>query len=807
MPYRSPCFPVMTTVATDRMRPTHLLLTTAGLAILAGCLSAQPAIGQWRDHFQYKHTIAVVQGNADLFCATTTAIFKYNEQSGETERYTKVNTLSDVNIQALGWNGSQNALVVGYRNGNLDVVRSRSTSNLSDIKRSTLVGDKGIYCVVDQGDLVYLGCGFGIVVVDLARMEVKDTWLIGANAAQLQVNGITFHNDSIYAATQAGVFAAWQGETNLAAYTNWHKRNDLPGASGAFTSIVTFNDHLMVNRRLSPNDQSELDSIYYFDAGWQVLTGAGGDYNRSLRVSNNGQRLTLTGRNRVREYDMDLAELLYGDNLSGSELRPRDAVHRDDGGVWIATDGHGLASFRSNNNFSLAYPNGPDNNSVYRMSSAKGSIYATTGGPSGNWGNEYRKDGVHYFLDGRWSTTKGENDPLFASGSNDYGASLNDVMAVQADPDDGSHAFIGSWDDGILEMRDGHGVRYFTADNSSLQRFQNGSQNTDPTQVGGLAYDEKGNLWATNSNCSKPISVRLKNGNWQSFGTGSALGNNTLLSDIIVAKNGYKWVVRPRSAGLLVFTDNATPTDPGDDQSKALSTYEGQGKLPSMDVFCVAEDQDRQIWVGTGKGVAIFYNPDAVFSTNNFDAQQVLIEQDGNYEILLDKESVSAILVDGANRKWLGTQTSGLYLVSSDGTKQIAHFTMANSPLPSDNIICLTMDDATGELFIGTDQGIMSYRGDATAGSRSPDCATVFPNPVRETFTGPVAITGLASGSDVRITDVAGNLVYRTTSLGGQAIWPATDMKGQRVSAGVYLILSVDPEGTNKCNTKVAVVR
>lgn len=807
MPYRSLLFRVVTSVAPDRMRPLQILFTITGLALLAGSISAQPAIGQWRDHFQYKHTIALVEGNSDIYCATTTALFKYNAQTGETERYTKVNALSDVNIQALGWNSSRNAVVVGYRNGNLDVIRSGSTTNMPDIKRSAIVGDKGVYCITSRDDLAYLGCGFGIVVVDLTRMEVKDTWLIGPNAAQIQVNAITFHNDSIYAATQVGVFAAWQGEANLAAYTNWHKRNDLPSANSAFTEIVTFNGQLFVNHRGSENDQSELDTIYYFDAGWQVLATAGSDFNYSLRVSNDGQRLTVTGRNKVREFNTDGVVIYFGDQLNGADLRPRDAIHRDQGGIWIATDGHGLVDFRSNNNFSISHPNGPDNNTVYRMSAAKGSVYVTTGGPSNNWAYEYRKDGVHYFVDGRWNTANRGNDPLFDTGSNDYAGSLNDVMAVQVDPDDGSHAFIGSWDDGILEMRDGRGIGFFTPDNSSLQRFQNSADNSVPTQVGGLAYDEKGNLWATNSNCSKPISVRLKNGNWYAFGTGTALGNNALLSDIIVAENGYKWVVRPRSGGLLVFTDNGTPSDPGDDQAKALSTFEGQGKLPSMDIFSIAEDQDRQIWVGTGKGIAVFYNPDAVFSSDNFDAQQILIEQDGNVQILLETEAVSAIVVDGANRKWLGTQSSGLYLVSADGTEQVAHYTAANSPLPSDNIIAMAMDDATGELFIGTDQGIVSYRGDATAGSNTADCATVFPNPVRENFTGPVAITGLVRGSDVRITDVAGNLVYRTISMGGQAIWPATDMKGQRVSTGVYLILSVDPEGTNKCNTKVAVVR
>lgn len=790
------------------MRPSRTFFLALGLVGLAGHLAAQPAIGKWRDHFQYRHTIALVQGNDDIYCATTTAVFKYNEQAGETVRYTKVNALNDVDILSLGWNSERSALLVGYKNGNLDVIQGGNSVNLPDIKRSSIVGDKGIYTIIDRGELVYLGCGFGIVVVDLARMEVKDTWLIGPNAAQLQVNSIAFHGDSIYAATQQGLYAAWQGEANLAAFTNWHKRTDIPGADGAFSAVLSFGGNLIVNRKGSTNPSAELDTAYYYDASWHVITAIQGNSNKALHISTNGSTLTVTQQGRVRQFNTDLNETYYADRAGGNAaLDPLDAIERGTGGLWVATTTHGLVRFNGGNDVNDIYPNGPANTSVYRMSSAKGNLYVTTGGPSGNWGDEFRKDGVHYFVDGRWSTADQTNDPLFASGSNDFAEALNDVMPVQVDPEDGNHAFVGSWDDGLLEMRNGHGIGFFDDGNSSLQRLQNSSSTSVATLVGGLAYDEKGNLWVTNSNCNAPISVRLKNGTWHSFSANAALANNTLLSDIIVGKNGYKWIVRPRSSGLLVFTDNGTPSDPGDDQAKALTTFEGQGKLPSMDVFAVAEDKDQQIWVGTGKGVAVFYNPDAVFTNGNFDAQQILIEQDGNVQILLETESVSAIAVDGANRKWLGTQTGGLFLVSADGTREIAHFTAANSPLPSDNIVCLNIDAITGEVFIGTDQGIMGYRSDATEGSLTADCASVFPNPVRETFTGPVAITGLIRGSDVRIMDVAGNLVFHTISLGGQAIWPATDMSGNRVSTGVYLVLTVDPEGKSKCNTKVAVVR
>ena len=363
------------------MRLLLFLLLATGFT---GMLSAQTAIGQWRDHYQYAHTLAVVQGGSDIYCATNTAVFKYNEQSGETERYTKVNALNDVNIQVLSWNSSRNSLLVGYKNGNLDIMGNGSVSNIPDIKRSGIVGDKGIYCIANQGDLAYLGCGFGIIVVDLQRMEVKDTWLIGPDAAQLQVNGISFQGDSIYAATEQGLYAAWQGAPNLAAYTNWHKRPDVPGASGAFSAVVSFNGNLMVNRRVSPVEQDELDTIYYYNAGWHVMASAPIDFNRQLNISPDGQLLTVTGRETVRRFGTDLAFVDYAFNIGDEGVHPIDAISRSQGGMWIASNGHALLRFIDPTNYTANFPNGPTNYSVYRMSSAKGSLYVTTGGPSGN---------------------------------------------------------------------------------------------------------------------------------------------------------------------------------------------------------------------------------------------------------------------------------------------------------------------------------------------------------------------------------------------------------------------------------------
>jgi ligand-binding sensor domain-containing protein len=394
---------------------------------------------------------------------------------------------------------------------------------------------------------------------------------------------------------------------------------------------------------------------------------------------------------------------------------------------------------------------------------------------------------------------------LLNSGANVYGGSVNDFVAVAVDPDDPELTWFGSWDDGLIEVRSGVPVQIYNQNNSSLGLDVLGFEGR--LNVGGLDHDRDGNLWMTNAWSAAPLSVRTKSGTWYSYSPGSLLNNNQLIAGILAASNGFKWIVRPRGNALLVFDDNGTLEVSSDDRWKLLNSAEGSGGLPAPDVFTVAEDKEGQVWVGTSKGIAVFYTPENVFNSSGFDAQQILLEQDGNFQYLLETEAVSSIVVDGANRKWIGTQTGGVFLVSPDGRTEILHFTQDNSPLPSNTVYAITVDEGTGEVFMATDRGIMSYRGDAIEGLAENTCATVFPNPVNESYTGPVAIDGLVRDSEVKITDVSGNLVYRTTSLGGQALWPATDMEGNRVSTGVYLIFAADQFGNTKCNTKVLVVR
>jgi hypothetical protein len=306
------------------------------------------------------------------------------------------------------------------------------------------------------------------------------------------------------------------------------------------------------------------------------------------------------------------------------------------------------------------------------------------------------------------------------------------------------------------------------------------------------------------------VNVRTPDGTWKAFSI-PGISGAPLFGDMTVDSYGQKWINiignnAPLGNGIAVFTDNGTLDDATDDQSRFISSGVGKGNLPSTDIRAITEDLENEIWLGTGKGVAVIYSPSNVITSDNYDAQQILIKQDGINQYLLESEVVTAIAVDGANRKWIGTESGGVFLMSPDGTEKILNFNETNSPLLSNYILSIAIDQNSGEVFFGTNRGVISYKGDAIAGEGGCKDVLVYPNPVRPGYSGPIAIKGLVPNGSVKITDVSGNLIYETTSNGTQAIWNGTNFKGEKAHTGVYLVFSSDEDGENSCVTKLLFI-
>jgi len=379
-----------------------------------------------------------------------------------------------------------------------------------------------------------------------------------------------------------------------------------------------------------------------------------------------------------------------------------------------------------------------------------------------------------------------------------------DLVSVAVDPTNPNHVYAGSWINGLFEFRDNELVNFYNETNSPIQIIPG----TDLIRVGGLDFDEDNNLWITCSDNQMPVLVKMADGTWHELNYTSAM-NADNVGEILVASNGYKWVLLPRGGGLFVFDDKGTPENINDDDYRKLSIYDEYGEVISNEVFSIAEDKNGSIWVGTNVGVVVYYNPEDVFTQSFFYGQQIKIPRnDGtnDADLLLGAETVTAISVDGANNKWFGTRSGGVFMTSSDGTEQMHHFNVDNSPILSNNIYCMDIVPETGEVFIGTEQGLISYRGESTEGDDDYNQVYAFPNPVKPDYEGPITIHGLVAGSYVKITDISGNLVFEMRSQGGQAIWQGVDFDGNRVHTGVYLVFASNEDGSKKTVTKILFV-
>ncbi|MBI3237410.1 MAG: ABC transporter substrate-binding protein, partial [Flavobacteriia bacterium] len=352
-------------------------------------------------------------------------------------------------------------------------------------------------------------------------------------------------------------------------------------------------------------------------------------------------------------------------------------------------------------------------------------------------------------------------------------------------------------------VQDGLVTNIYSPTNSLLELSSLGNGNTC---ISAVEYDENGNLWMLNGYSLQPLKVRLSDGTWKGFETGTD-SKNVFTGKLAIDYNGNKWF-GIYGTGLVGYDDNGTPETPGDDSYKTLTTGEGLGNLPSENVTAIAVDFDNEIWIGTEAGFGVLYNSDGIFSgSNGYDASRILITYEGNVEYLLGSTSITDIEIDGGNRKWIATASNGIFMLSADGQQVLAEYTKENSPLISNNIMDMEFNQVSGELFIITDLGMVSMRVDASFEDETYESTTVFPNPVKPDYFGPVTIQGIRYDSDVKITDVAGNLVYKTTSNGGTATWNGKTINGEDVASGVYLIWTATNTGKSKKVGKVTVIR
>jgi ligand-binding sensor domain-containing protein len=746
-----------------------------------------PPIGQWRVHIPYKNPIALADAGSEVYVANSLSVYSYNKEDQSIQRLSKVSGLSEIGVRDIFYDPANNIILIAYANSNIDLLSTNQIVNFPFIRDENIIGDKNIYDVAFRSDSAFMATGFGVVVLDMIKKQSPATYFFtNTSGTPIRANAIAVFDNKLYAATEDGLFTGSLDNPLLENFNDWElESNGLPPTE--ISLVEAFNNRLYAQSG---------DTIYEFDGtGWIPFFFEEGWSTSYMKAS--GGELTLTQRTgegevpdnaRILSVHSDGISIFYEDETYIEA--PLQAVVDSAGTLWSADLLRGLVEFRDEV-YREINPNGPASSKVLDMVVHNGTLWVAPGELSGSYTAVGNRDGFFEYINDFWIWHS-----RFSIAALD---SVRDIIRVAINPATGNPWF-GSFNSGALQFENGQLNIY--KQNSSLQGAV-GDENA--YRVAGLAFDLNGNLWLSNHGASAPISVRTPEGTWQAIDPGLS-GTGNQIGPIIVDDFNQKWFILPRDRGILVYDEGDDVLNPADDRSRELGLGVGNGNLPTEEVNCLAKDKQGEIWVGTTEGITVFFNPfEALNGGPAGDANQIFVELDGFGGFLLEEEIVNTIFVDGANRKWIGTE-NGAFLVSDDGTEQLAYFNEDNSPLLSNRVLNITADPESGEVFFGTDQGIISYRGEATDGSTVHQNVNVFPNPVTEDYEGPIAIKGLVENAEVKITDASGVMIYQTNALGGQAIWDGRNYEGERAKTGVYLVFSSNEDGSETYVTKLLII-
>lgn len=753
-------------------------------------LSAQVGMGQWRLHVPAFRAIDVVQMNTTIFTAYENGVSEYNLSSKELSVWDAVNGISDISITCLGHSSSDNSLFIGYANGNLDKLKDNRLVNIPAIKLADIQGSKRINRIVSHGGSVYVATGFSIVKVDPIKNEVSDTYY-PTNSTQGIID-LAFRNDSIFALTEDRLYVGNVNNPALADPMQWTEDVRVPILSTSkYRDIEWADNELYISQIVDGFGQ---DSVYRLTASGLVsaISESFTMEIRSLQYVSN--KLVVNYFDASKLYNSDLSQ--YGLIYTYGFGAPNPMAIALTGGVYYVADGkYGLTEVNGGAARRIAI-SGPPKKDFYAMDWQNGKL-AIAGGGLSNIFLTYNSSGAYVFEEESWSLYDNTTVPTWSN------QNIWDYLAVSINPTNSDELAVGTFSGIPLSIINGSQVDTFTSSNSAIDLHYGG---LGWSLVSDVTYDESGNLWVLNGFTEEPLKVYTKDKEWYSFNSGP-VSKNKFSKKLVVDYNDNKWFIL-RDVGLVGYKDAGTISNPSDDQYVILNAGESTGALPSNEVNAVAVDFDNEIWIGTDNGFAVLYNSDGAFDADlgEYNAQRIKLEFEGNVEYVLGATNITDIEVDGANRKWFGTSNAGIILLSPDGLEIIEQHTTENSPIISNNILDLKLDHRTGELYIITDLGLVSYRTDATYGDPDYSNVVVFPNPARPDFDGVITIQGIQYDSDVKITDAAGNLVYKTTSNGGTATWNGRTMDGQKVSSGVYLIWTAPNEGKGRKVGKVVVV-
>lgn len=750
----------------------------------------------WKTYLSYNNTNSVEESNDQVFVVAEGSLYTYGKDDNSIKQYYKGNGLNDNTISLIRYNKQTKSLLIIYDNSNIDILEGGVATNLPYLSTSTSIRDKQINSVLVNDEYAYLSTAFGIVVVNMAKKEIKDTYKLSLN-----ITSCAIQNGNIYASTtnkaevSSGIIYASLKE-NLLDKANW-KPYGLSNLSDSHTisAIASFKNTLfyLVSQQ----------GIFYENNGElsRIINSSTLKYMKVI-----GEKLACIDNSRV--FIVSDTQKFDQINLSINDISTYQADK-----YWIAEGSKGLRSIQrkgSNSFEALNEPiilDGPYSNSAFDIVCKNDKVYMIIGGKDLLNGKRFDKGGYILTYDyDKWSFI----DPKEAQKKLNLPRNPRDYTSIAVTTDDSNDEIVyaSSMGDGVIQYKNGTPVQSYNEKNAFKETA--GGYGSGYCYIDGLAFDKNGNLWMTSSEVNHAVLVLDKAGAWHRLDIEQLRGVYTI-NDILITSTNDKWIYVPRNTPKLVMIPNSESLDEVSSyEFTTLIDTDGKELTPS-NYTCVAEDKDGYIWVGTNRGAVYFTKPRISSAEDKAATRCTRVkytnEETGNLAYFLDNVIVTTLKVDAGNRKWIGTKGNGVYVLDNDNETIVYQFNTTNSPLLSDNIYDIEINDKTGEVFIGTDKGLNSYQGEASEGKSDYSEIYAYPNPVRPEHMDKVTIVGLMDNSNVKITDLNGNIIYQTKSLGGQAIWNCRNANGSRVATGVYLVLASTEEASESVVTKIIVVK
>jgi len=768
---------------------SRLLTALSLLLLFATATYSQTGASSWTMYRSYYEASSLEETPERVYVVANGSLYSYGKTDSEVKLYSKVNGLSDTDIGLIRYSTETKTLIIVYTNGNIDLWDSDGIVNIPFLKSSTNVQSKNINDIFLQGNTAYLAGDFGVMAVNMARKEIADTYRLNS-----VVKSVCIYGDEIIAATQGKLLSARLSD-NLVDASVWHER-DFNGRSFSLERIfklLMFNGYLILGESYV--------GIHYVDSEGRCGT-----------LNNNGMLLNIkaSGNELIAIYPdgYDIYTDLVNRPLWASASGLTDVASlKTDGRYWLTCGTGGLSCLRRTNGdafepeLSGITINSPKRNNNYYMTLHGEKLLITGGSRTTN------RSGIPGTLitysDGVWWNF----DETAVNDATSDGTEVTDYLSVAVAPDDAEHYYVATYGEGVVEIRGGECVNIYNETNSALVSAIPGNQHF--VRVGSLKYDGRGNLWATNCLSYTSLAVLKPDGQWSALHYPS-FENIDRLDKIVITSQGHIWVNAPKEGGYFVLDYGGTVDDTSDDRYIYLTSIrDAQSStgeyFSSSEYLCMAEDRSGVMWLGTGTGLLRVGSPARALDAPDQLTCSRLVRDDEAY--FLSGEAVTALSVDAANQKWIGTATQGVFLINEDGSATLNNFTAENSPLPSNTITGIVVNERTGEVFIGTDKGLVSYKSRTSSSGSSFSDVSVYPNPVRPDYNDRVTISGLQNNAVVKITDIGGHLLSEGRAAGSNYVWNCRGLKGERVATGVYLVLVTSSDGVESVVSKIAVVR